>query len=350
MRTLRPLAVTVAALLLAAACGGTGSSSSSSSSCSKTYKVGLVTDVGKLSDKSFNYDSYQGVVQAQNDASLCVQGKAIESVNAEDYQPNIQQFVNQQYDMIVTVGFKLGDATIAAAKANPNIKFAMVDFADFTDKIPPSNLVGLLFKEDQPGFLAGALAGLMTKTHKIGGVYGLESVPAVKRYALGYAAGAKYTDPSVQVLGIYQPESGAKDFNDPDWGKQQAQTFFSQGADIVFGAGGNTGNGALLAAKEQNKACIGVDVDQFVSYPDVATCLLTSAQKHLSTAVKGAITAMVKGNFQGGVLTYDVRNDGVGIAPYHDWDSKVPADVKTKMQDIESKLKSGTITTGVPAS
>lgn len=338
------IAAIIGALVLAA-CGST--SSPAASSCSKTWKVGLVTDVGKLSDKSFNYDSYQGVVMAQQDSSLCVQGRAVESTSENDYPKNIGLFVQQNYDAIVTVGFKLGDATIAAAKANPSIKFIMVDNADFTDKTPPTNLLGLLFKEDQPGYLAGALAGLMTKTNKIGYVAGLQSVPPVVHYVEGYKNGAKKTNPNVTVLGIYQPESGAKDFNDPDWGKQQALTFFGQGADIVFGVGGNTGNGALVAAKEQGKICIGVDVDQFLSYPQVASCLITSAEKHLDIAVKAAVADVVHGSFQPGVKTFDISNNGIGLAPYHDWDSKVPASVKTQVSAIQDGLKNGTITTGV---
>src|SRR5438132_8100503 len=337
-------ATLVAAAVLAVGCGSTPTTGSS---CSKTWKVGLVTDVGKLSDKSFNFDSYKGVQDAQADSSLCVQGRAIESSVESDYPKNIGQFVDQKYDMIVTVGFKLGDATIKAAKANPNIKFVMVDFGDFTDNPVPSNLVGLLFKEDQPGFLAGALAGLMTKTNVIGAVAGLKTVPPVVHYVQGYANGAKYVNPAVKVLTIYQPESGAKDFNDPDWGKQQATTFFGQNADIIFGVGGNTGNGGLLAAKEKGKMCIGVDVDQYLSYPEVDSCLITSAEKHLDVAVKAAIADVVHGSFQPGVKTFDIKNDGIGLAPYHDWDSKISADVKAKVTQAESGLKNGSITTGV---
>ncbi len=338
------MAALVAAATFTMACGST---STAGSNCSKTWKVGLVTDVGKLSDKSFNFDSFKGVQDAQADASLCVQGRAIESSTEDDYPKNIGQFVDQKYDMIVTVGFKLGDATIKAAKDNPSIKFVMVDFADFADKTTPSNLLGLLFKEDQPGFLAGALAGLMTKTNVIGAVAGLQTVPPVVHYVQGYENGAKYTNPKIKVLKIYQPESGAKDFNDPDWGKQQAVTFIGQGADIIFGVGGNTGNGGLLAAKEANKMCIGVDVDQFLSYPDVDSCLITSAEKHLDLAVKTAITGMVQGSFKSGITTFDISNDGIGLAPFHNFDSQVSADVKAKMQDIQAKLKSGAITTGV---
>jgi len=342
------IAALAATALAGVSCGGT--STGPSSSCTKTYKVGLVTDVGKLSDKSFNFDSYNGVKDAQADTSLCVSGRAIESSVEADYPKNIQTFLDAGYDMIVTVGFKLGDATIKAAKANPNVKFAMVDFADFAElgkPTHPANLVGLTFKEDQPGFLAGALAGLVTKTNVIGAVAGLKTVPAVVNYVKGYTAGAMYTNPKVRVLSIYQPESGAKDFNDPDWGKQQALTFFGQNADIIFGVGGNTGNGGLVAAKEKGKMCIGVDVDQYVSYPDVASCLITSAQKHLRQAVKAAVANMVNNSWTAGVVTFDLTNDGVGLAPYHNFDSQISADIKAKITDIQAKLKDGSLKTGV---
>src|ERR1700682_4643239 len=350
MRGLRVLGGLLAAsiTILAGACG-TSSGNAPASTCSKTFKVGLVTDVGKLSDKSFNFDSYKGVQDAQADPSLCVQGKAIESSTPDDYPKNITQFVNGGYDMIIGVGFNLGDAVTAAAKTNPNIKFVLVDAFDFADKTPPSNLVGLLFQEDQPGFLAGALAALMSKSGTIGVVAGLQTVPPVVRYVEGYAKGAAYAKAGTKVLKIYQPESGAKDFNDPDWGKQQGQTFISQGADVLFGAGGQNGNGALLAAKDAGKFCVGVDVDQYISYPDVASCLITSAEKHLDLAVKQSVTDLTKGTLKGGIVSFNIQNDGIGLAPYHDNASKIPADVQAKIADIQSKLKSGAITTGVTA-
>jgi basic membrane protein A len=349
MRGLRSLGSLLAAsitVLTVGACGGTASNAPAST-CSKTWKVGLVTDVGKLSDKSFNFDSYKGVQDAQADASLCVSGKAIESSVPADYPKNIQLFLDGKYDMIIGVGFALSDAVNTAAKANPNIMFVLVDSYS-NDKVPPTNLVGLSFKEDQPGFLAGALAALVSKSGTIGAVGGLQ-IPPVVRYIEGYAKGAAYAKAGTKVLKIYQPESGAKDFNDPDWGKQQGQTFISQGADVIFGVGGTTGNGALLAAKDASKFCVGVDVDQFVSYPDVDSCLITSAEKHLDLAVKQAITDLTKGTLKGGVVTYDIQNGGIGLAPYHDNASKIPADVQTKIADIQSKLKSGAITTGVTA-
>ncbi len=340
-RYLIPAAIIGAVLLTS--CGGGGPAASAPGGCAKTYKVGLVTDVGKLSDKSFNANAWQGVQDAVADKSLCVNAAFIESVQSTDYQKNIQQFADQKYDMIVTVGFLLGDDTQAAAKANPGIKFAIVDFA--YDK-PLPNLLGLVFREDQAGFLAGALAGLQTKSNVVAGVYGLD-VPAVVRYRKGFENGAKFTNSKVKALGIYQPPSGPKTFNDPDWGKARAIDFFGQGADIVFGAGGNTGNGALLAAVQNNKTCIGVDVDQYISYPDVKSCLLTSAEKHIAVAVKTAIMDMVKNQWPAsGLLSFEASNGGVGISPYHEFDAKVSADAKARIQDIAKRLADGSLKTG----
>ncbi len=348
MKSIRSLAAAVAVFLAAVACGGGNTTSSGGgSSCSKTYKVGLVTDVGKLSDKSFNATSWQGVLDAQNDKSLCVQGKAIESNQPTDYATNMQTFADQGYDMVVAVGFLMGDDTLAEAKKNPKTKFAIVDFAYTPDQQPPANLVGLIFREDQAGFMIGALAGYMTKSNAVGQVLGLK-IPPVQRYGEGYIAGVKYANANAKVLTVYQGASDGAAFNNPDWGKARAIDEINQGADIVFGGGGNTGNGALLGALSKNVPCIGVDTDQYVSYPDADKCLVTSAEKKLATAVKTAITDMVKNQWPTtNLLTFDASNQGVDIAPYHDYDSKIPSDVKTKISDLKAKLASGGIQTGV---
>jgi basic membrane protein A len=306
-------------------------------------KVGLVTDVGKLSDKSFNANSWQGVLDAQNDKSLCVTGKYIESNSKEDYQKNLRLFGDQSYDAVVAVGFNLGPDAQTFAKAYPKVKVIMVDAAADT---PISNVVGLLFREDQAGFLAGAVSALYSKNSTIAGVYGLD-IPPVHRYRVGFEAGAKYVNKSVQTLGVYQtPCNCPKDFNDPDWGKARGIEFADRGADVIFGAGGNTGNGALLASLQKNVACVGVDVDQFVSYPEADACLLTSAEKHLSLAVKTAVTDVVKKQFTSGVKTFDAAVGGVGVAPYHNYDSKLTSDQKAKIDQITKGLKDGSIKTG----
>jgi basic membrane protein A len=335
----------VAAVMVAFACGsGGGSNAGTSSSCSKTWKVGLVTDVGKLSDKSFNANSWQGVLDAQNDSSLCVTGKAIESNSKEDYQRNLRLLGDGGYDVVVAVGFNLGADAQTFAKAYPQVKVIMVDSAP--DSPAPSNVTGLLFREDQAGFLAGAVAALYTKTKVIGGVYGLD-IPPVHRYRVGFENGAKYVNQQVTTLGVYQTAcSCPKDFNDPDWGKARGIEFADRQADVIFGAGGNTGNGALLAALQKNVACVGVDVDQFQSYPEADACLITSAEKHLSLAVKTAITQVVKGQFKSGIQTFDASTSGVGVAPYHQFDSKLTSDQKSKIDTIAKGLKDGSIKTG----
>ena len=344
MRAFRAWMVGVMAVaLVATACGGSSGSSTAGSSCSKTYKIGLVTDVGKLTDKSFNAASWQGVQQAASDKSLCVTAKYIESNQPTDYRKNMETFVDQSYDMIVAVGFLMADDTLAEAKAHPNIKFTIVDNAY---DAAPSNLVGLVFKEDQAGYLIGALAGLLTKTNTVGQVLGLK-IPPVQRYADGYLAGVKSTNPNAKVLTVYQGPGDGAAFNNPAWGQARANDEINQGADIVFGGGGNTGNGALIGALQKGKTCIGVDVDQYLSYPDAAKCLVTSAEKHLSVAVKTIITDAVQKKWPAGTLTFDAKNNGVGIAPYHDYDSKVPADVKSKISEIEKKLADGSLQTGV---
>jgi basic membrane protein A and related proteins len=345
MRVFRGVAVLAAAVLVAMACGSSGNSGNgASASCSKTWKVGLVTDVGKLSDKSFNANSWQGVQDAQADSSLCVSGRAIESNSSEDYQRNLRQFGDAGYDIVVAVGFNLGADAQTFAKAYPNVKVIMVDSAPDTGA--PSNVAGLLFREDQAGFLAGAVAALYTKTSTIAGVYGLD-IPPVHRYRVGFEAGARYVNPKVTTLGVYQPAcSCPNDFNDPTWGKARGLEFADRNADVLFGAGGNTGNGALLAALEKNIACVGVDVDQFLSYPQADSCLLTSAEKHLSLAVKTAISQVVKGQFKAGIQTFDASTDGVGVAPYHQFDSKLTSDQKSKIDTIAKGLKDGSIKTG----
>ena len=205
------------------------------------FCVGLVTDTGKVDDKSFNQSAHEGAKAAAEE--LGGYYKYIETQDAKDYLPNMQQFTNKKYDVIVTVGFLMTDATAQAASENPNTKFIGVDQTYDSSKVTATNLTGLIFPEDQAGYGAGYLAGLMTKTNKLGQVLGLE-IPPVQKYAKGFENGAKAANPSVKVSTVYHPAADNA-FNDPVWGAGQAKTMLSQGADVIFGAGGNTGNGAL---------------------------------------------------------------------------------------------------------
>ncbi len=316
--------------------------------CSKpeVFCVGLVTDVGKVDDKSFNQSAWEGVQQAKTDLSAVV--KYIETTDSKDYAKNIATFADAHYDVIVTVGFNLGEATLAAAPKYPNIKFIGIDqeqtWAEDTDTsndVP--NLVGLIFPEDIAGFLVGALAAQMSTSGKIGAVCGTDAVPAVWRYGEGYKAGAAYINPKVEVTVVYHSDVGFdKTFTDPEWGKTTALSMIDKGADVIFGAGGKTGNGALQGAAEKNVYAIGVDADQYYTVPEAKKALLSSAMKLITPGVFDLVKMVKDGNMPNGNYVGQA-----GYAPFHDLDSKVPADVKAKMQEIDKALKDGTLKTNV---
>ncbi|HEX9990343.1 MAG TPA: BMP family ABC transporter substrate-binding protein [Chloroflexia bacterium] len=302
-------------------------------------KVGLVTDVGRLNDKSFNQSSWEGVQMAEKE--LGVEIKAVETVDTKDYDKNIQQFIDEDYDVIVTVGFALGEATTKAAKANPEVKFIGVD--QFQAETVP-NVAGLIFDEDKAGYLAGALAALITKTNNIGAVLGTDDVPPVWRFGEGYKAGAKAIKPDITVQATYHSDVDiSKTFVDPEWGKTTALSMIDKGADVVFGAGGLTGNGAIFAAKERNIAAIGVDTDQYNTIGDeYKGALVSSAMKLLTPGVFNLIKSAQDGTFKGGNNTGEV-----GLAPFHDMESKVPAEAKAKLQELDKGLKDGSVKTCV---
>jgi len=271
------LAVLMIASMLLSACAPAAEKKEDCSS-PDVFCVGLVTDVGKIDDKSFNQSTWEGVKQAEKELGAKVQ--YIETTDSKDYDKNIATFADAKYDVIVTVGFALSEATIAAAKKYPDIKFIGVD--QFQSETIP-NLAGLVFPEDQSGFLVGALAAMMTKTKKIGAVLGTDAVPPVWRFGEGYRAGAAYVDPTVEVTVVYHNDVGFdKTFTDPEWGKTTALSMIDKGVDIIFGAGGKTGNGALLGAAEKGVYAIGVDTDQYYTVPEAQKVLLSSAMKLLT--------------------------------------------------------------------
>jgi basic membrane protein A len=308
--------------------------------CSKAEVicVGLVTDVGKIDDKSFNQSAWEGVQQTQKDMGTYVQ--YIETTDSKDFAKNISTFAEAKYDIVVTVGFALGEATIAAAKQYPDVKFIGVDQSQ-TDTV--ANLAGLVFPEDQAGYIVGVLAASMSKSGKIGAVLGTDAVPAVWRYGEGYKAGAKSVKPNIELNIVYHNDVGFdKTFSDPEWGKTTALSMIDKGVDVVFGAGGKTGNGALLGAAEKNVYAIGVDTDQYLTVPEAQKVMLSSAMKMEAPGIVDLITLAKDGKFPGGNYTGQA-----GYAPYHDLDGTVPADVKTKVDATAKGLLDGTIKTGV---
>lgn len=314
----------------------------------EVFCVGLVTDVGKIDDKSFNQSAWGGVQQAKEEG-IADQVQYIETTDSKDYDKNITTFADAGYDVIVPVGFNLGEASMAAAKAYPNINFIAVDQSKWVftpeGEETPANFSGLVFPEDQAGFLVGALAAMMSESGQIGSVLGTDAVPPVWKFGEGYRAGAAYIDPEVEVFVVYHNDVGFdKTFTDPEWGAATANSMIDQGADVIFGAGGKTGNGAVTAAAQRGAYAIGVDADQYYSLPEAASRMLSSATKLITPGVYDLIKLAQEGNFPGGG---DFVGDA-GYAPYHDLEDEVPAEVKAKMEEIAAGLIDGSITTDVP--
>jgi basic membrane protein A len=285
--------------------------------------------------------AWKGVQDAAKE--LGVEAKVIETTDPNDYEKNIGQFVSESYNVIVTVGFNLGEQTITAAKANPDIKFIGVDQFQ-AEEI--ANLAGLNFNEDQAGYLAGVLAASISKSGKIGAILGTDAVPPVWRFGEGYRAGAKSVKADINVQTVYHNDVGfEKTFVDPEWGKATALSMIDQGVDVVFGAGGRTGNGALLAAadrKDKGIYAIGVDTDQYLTVPEAKDVIITSAIKIIDKGVTDQIKKVADGSFKGGNVYGEV-----GLAPFHDLDSKVPAEVKAKIDEARTKLLDGSLKTDV---
>lgn len=325
----RLLAFALALGLVVAGCGGGGFPGIGGSG----IKVGMVTDIGQLEDKSFNEFSWKGV----QDGASAVGGTAknIVTKDVADYKQNIQSFIDQQYEVIVTVGFLIGTDTLAAAKANPNVQFIGVD--QFIPDPVPANYQGLLFAEAQAGYLAGIVAGTITKTNKIGAVGGREDVPPVVNFIKGYENAAKATKPGVQVLINY-----VGDFNAPDKGEASARTMIGQGADVIFQVAGLTGAGALRAACSAKIYGIGVDVDQYQSLPDSKACIITSAEKHLQTSVRDAIKRFKDKGKQSGNFVNDATNDGIGYSPLRNL-NPIPAGLEDKLKKALADMKAGTL-------
>ena len=348
------LAATLA--IVASACSGSATTAPSGT----TLKIGLVTDVGKLNDQNFNQYSWEG---AQDGATKigAPAPKSAQSTVSADIAKNIQAFVDQKFDVIVTVGFAATSDTIKQAKANPTIKFIGVDQSpcvtetgdndpNFGCKGDPAKLLpnfqGLSFKEQQPGYLAGIVAASISKSHHIAAIGGTASVPAVPNYMIGYRNGALSVDPTVKVeLQYVSPAADAKAFADPAGGKAFAQQLLSsfKDVDVMFQVAGSTGNGVLQAACDAKIHGIGVDVDQFLSTTATSSCTVVSAEKKLKNAVSSAIQQIAAGTAKGGALRLDITTDAVGLSPFHDSQSLITADIQAKIDKAVADMKAGTL-------
>ena len=334
------------ALLALAGCGSdddeasdggttaTDTSAATTEEAAPPLKIGLVTDIGGLDDRSFNFLANKGLEQAEQE--LGVEGRVVISRANADYVPNLSSLARQDYDLIVAVGFLMAEAVSAVAKQFPDTNFAIIDFSASELAGTPANVRGLLFKEQEAGYLSGYLAGLYVAeqggTPVISSVGGLK-IPPVDRYIAGYQAGAKAANPDVQALNDY-----SQDFVDQAKCKEIALSHISRGATVVFQVAGQCGLGALSAAAERNVKGIGVDADQ--AY--LGGHILTSALKKVDVAVFQTVQTVRDGGFSGGEDTvFDVASGGVGLGEIAD---DVPADIVTKVNEVQDEIAAGELT------
>ena len=287
------------------------------------FKVGLITDVGGVNDGSFNQSSWEGLERAGEELGVTV--NYLESATDADYAPNLETFVDEDYDLIISVGYMLADATRAAAEANPDTKFAIID--DSSIDLP--NVTSLIFHAEQASYLVGYVAGLTTKTNNIGFVVGMTN-ETMNQFGYGYYAGAKDANPDVTVQ-----QFNANSFADSATGKTMANTAITNGADIVFQAAGATGLGVIEACQEAGVYAIGVDSDQSSIAPNT---VLTSAMKRVDNAVYEAVQELIDGTLEGGIKSFDLAAGGVDIAPTTDNLSK---DVLEKIEDAKKDIIAG---------
>lgn len=298
-----------------------------------TFKAGLVSDVGRFNDKSFNQSALEGLQKAAKDFKATV--RPIESRAAGDYIPNLSSLARQKYDVTVGVGFLMADALAATAKKFPKSNFAIVDYSQTVLKGKPKNVRGLVFSTNENSYLIGYMAAKMVAANAsdpqvISAVGGL-SIPTVNIFIAGYQAGAKAANPNIKVLVDYSQDFGAQDKC-----KALALDQISRGSQVVFQVAGGCGLGALDAAKEKGKWGVGVDRDQAF----LGAHILTSAVKRVDVSVYDTIKDVKNGKFKGGDKAYTLKNNGVSLGKIS---SKVPAALVTEVNGLKAKIIAGKI-------
>ena len=321
-------AATTAAETTAATTGGGGTNG-------EGIKIGLVTDIGGLDDRSFNFLANKGLQRAERE--LGVTGRVVVSKSDTDYVPNLTTLAKQDYDLVIGVGFLMASALEKVAARFPDTNFAIIDYSQADMPTKPKNVRGLLFKEQEAGYLVGYLAGLITKDEagakQVIGSVGGQKIPPVDRYIAGYQAGAKAANPGITTLNGY-----SQDFVDQAKCKELALDQISRGAHVIFQVAGQCGLGALSAAKEKNVRGIGVDADQAFLGEHVAT----SALKKVDEAVFQTVQEVVDGGFNGGEDTiFDVASGAVGIGVIS---PTVPRTAVAEVKRVQEEIASGKIT------
>jgi basic membrane protein A and related proteins len=326
-----------------------GSSAATTGGAAASFKGCMVTDTGGIDDRSFNASAWQGMLKAQTDGKASV--KYVQSKTASDYVPNISSFLGEKCNLIVTVGGLMSTATMNAAKASPNQNFAEVDAAG-----NGKNMQGLQYNTAQGAFLGGYLAAAYSKSGVVA-TYGGLKIPPVTIYMDGFQEGVNYYNQqngkSVKVLGWdekTQNGSFAGSFTDQTKGQTLATNFINQGADVVFPVAGLTGVGSAAATKASGKAVvIWVDTDGCISAPQYCTVFLTSVVKGIADSVTKSLEGAASGSFSAKDYIGDLSNGGTGLAPFHNFDSKVSSDLKSKLDSIKQDIISGKITITSPS-
>lgn len=302
--------------------------------------VRLVTDVGKIDDRTFNQYAYEGMKAAEE--CFGFETDYIETASEADYPENIATALADDPDVLITTGFLLATDTLKAAQENPEVNFIGID--QFHPEFP-DNYIGVLFNEDEGGYMAGVLAASLSESGTIGVVGGREDVPPVVKLVNGYEVGAKSVNPDINVLKIYN-----ESFDDTAKGASDAQQFIGEGADVIFGAGGKTGSAGVVEATSQGLWGIGVDQDEYFSTFDEGAApgseyLASSAVKRVDLGVFLKIVDALKGEFAGGIFGLTAENGGITYAPFHD--AEIPDDVAAKLEEARQGLADGSIKTGL---
>lgn len=303
------------------------------------FCVGLVTAYGKVDDHGLNQSAWEGVARAQAEG-LIHKADFIETVDARDGEKNIRWFVERDYDLIVTVGYALAESTRLAAEERPDAAFVGVDQPP-GDSLP--NLAAIVFPEDQGGFLAGALAALITQTGKTAALCETKEIPAMWRYCEGFRVGVRYVNPDMRARVLYNETGSFRDpFNSPDWGAEQALFMLAGGVDVLFAAGGETARAALETAAARRVFVIGADEDMYYRI-EASEFVLSSAVKQAAPAVYEMIRFAVAGQFPAGE-----RRGAYAFAPWRGLERQIPPAVRERLEQIQRGLADGSIQTGVP--
>jgi len=293
-------------------------------------KIGLVLSTGGLGDKSFNDSAYAGLIEAQK--KLGVKIKYVEPANVSEFDTFLRQFAEANYDLIIGIGFQMRDSIVKVAEEYPEMYFLMVD-----EPIDMPNVISATFNEQEGSFVAGALAGMMTKSNVIGFIGGME-VPLIKRFGNGFMAGAKYIDPEITT---FEAEVGGNSpFNNPARGKEMALSMIDSKADIVYHAAAGSGMGVFEAAKERGVYAVGVDSNQDVVVPGI---VLTSMLKKVDRAVFTIIKEMKEKGFTAGQKDFNLANNGVGITDLKYTKDQISEDKLKKLDQIKADIISGKI-------